>query len=59
MTASTLDQQPLSTVERALQSLRVTRQTDEPTERETVFAQPGYFTNLAASEARSGRIYSD
>lgn len=58
MTATTTPQQ-YSDVERALKSLRPSRQSDETHEPETVIARPGYFTKLALSHAQAGPLYSD
>lgn len=58
MTASNKKEQSPNTIDRALASLRVTRQPDEPKKPDTVLAKPGYFTNLAQQHAKSGHRHS-
>jgi hypothetical protein len=58
MTASTNTEKSPNTIDRALASLRVTRQPDESTKPDTVVAKPGYFTDLAQQHAKSGHRHS-
>ena len=59
MTAPAETTPATSTIERALQSLRITRPSGETNERETVKAAPGSYIELARTHAQTGRRYSD